>query len=55
MAAPRMTEAFFLGAAGIMTGAFYSVSTLLNQMIVAHYEVSFLDLIFIFSTVHLRR
>lgn len=29
---------FFIG---IMTGAFYSVSTLLNQMILTHYEVSF--------------
>lgn len=45
---------FFLGTAGIMTGAFYSVSTLLNQMIVTHYEVSFLDLIFLFFTVHLQ-
>lgn len=25
--------------AGIMTGSFYSISTLLNQMIIAHYEV----------------
>lgn len=46
---------FFLGTAGIMTGAFYSVSTLLNQMIVTHYEVSSLDLIFLFLTVHLQR
>lgn len=31
-----------------MTGAFYSVSTLLNQMVVTHYEVSFLDLLCFF-------
>lgn len=37
-----------------MTGTFYSVSTLLNQMIVTHYEVSivlFLFFNFIFAEV----
>ena len=32
---------FLLIVVGIMTGAFYSVSTLLNQMILTYHEVSF--------------